>query len=112
LGLAEVLISADAEGHFDSVWAHALKYLVGTATLCPSMALLGAKRPQNVACQFIVLSLWVVLCLPSAHAILFSGASAPTLHAAQSWFLTILIAITGTNHLPTRFALKKCTNAT
>jgi hypothetical protein len=105
LALAEVVISPDTDTHSDPVWASALRYLVGTATLCPSMALLGAKRPQNAAWQFIVVSLWMVLCLPSAHTLLFTSAPAPTLHAAQSWFLVILIVMTGTNYLPTRFAL-------
>jgi hypothetical protein len=85
-------------------WRPPLQYFAGVTSLCPAMALFGAKRPQNGAWQFIVLSLWIVLCLPSLHwwAV---GDDAFGVHSAQSWFLLILLLMTGSNYCATRFAV-------
>jgi hypothetical protein len=47
--------------------AEPLRFFAATLTFCPLMALMGAKRPQDRAWHFIVLSLWVVLALPAMH---------------------------------------------
>src|SRR5262245_21972391 len=41
-----------------------LKFAAAALTLCPAVAVLGAKRPQDRAWHWIVLSLWVVVCVP------------------------------------------------
>lgn len=82
-----------------------LRYLVGITSFCPAMALFGAKRPQNRAWQFIVLTLWIVLSLPALHAWMFGSGQGFSIHAAQSWFLLILLTMTAANYPPTRFAV-------
>jgi hypothetical protein len=79
-----------------------LCFAAAMTTVCPGMAVLGAKRPQHVAWQWIVLSLWVVLVLPAAQWELFG--SEPTLHLARKCFLGALVAIGVVNYLPTRYA--------
>jgi hypothetical protein len=81
-----------------------VRYAAAVTTICPLMALLGAKRPQNSAWQFVVASLWLVLCLPAAQsAILWSG-TAFQLHGAWSWFLLALCLVGVGNYLATRHA--------
>lgn len=79
------------------------RYFAAVGTLCPAMALLGAKRPQDRGWQFIVASLWLVLSLPLVQRWVFSPHSRLELHPAWQWFLLLLIAMQVINHLPTRF---------
>ncbi len=81
----------------------ALDYMAAISTLCPAVALLGAKRPQHRAWQWIVASLWLVLALPAAES-LWLQRSTLQIHDARGWFLWLLILVGLTNHLPTRFA--------
>lgn len=81
------------------------RYLAGAAAFCPLLALLGAKRPQDRAWGWIVLSLWVVLALPALEAWLFQLGRQFELHPARAWFLLILIVTGAVNHLATRYAL-------
>ncbi|MGE0533501.1 MAG: hypothetical protein AB7O68_00905 [Pirellulales bacterium] len=83
-------------------WTTHLELVAGALTFCPTMALLGAKRPQDRAWQFVVLSLAVVLVLPAAEGALFRPATPLVLHAARRWFLLILLAVTLATGLPTR----------
>jgi hypothetical protein len=69
------------------------------------MAVLGAKRPQDRGWQFIVLSLLVVLWLPTLEALLRRPQVGLQLHGARQWFLAILIALGVFNWLPTRYWL-------
>src|SRR5688572_13251151 len=57
-GAAATLYDSHAE------WLAHVRYLAAVATLCPSVAVLGAKRPQDRGWQFIVASLWLVAALP------------------------------------------------
>jgi len=87
----------------DRVWASgstSLRYFAAITTLCPIVSLLGAKRPQHHAWQWIVLSLWVILAMPAATTLFFSHA---TFHTGilWSWFLLILVGMTVVNYLPT-----------
>ncbi len=81
----------------------ALEFAAAMTTFCPLMALLGAKRPQHRAWQWIVLSLWVVLALPSGEWLLFN--TGQEIHAARSWFLAVLVGLGALNYLPTRYCL-------
>src|SRR5690348_15719242 len=54
--IAIVLIDFDGRGG-----ASQLRLAASTTTLLPTLALLGAKRPQDRAWQLIVLSFWVLL---------------------------------------------------
>jgi len=84
------------------VWTTHVELVAAALTFCPLMALLGAKRPQDRAWQFIVLSLAIVLLLPAAEAVLFRPGAPLAMHAARRWFLVILLAVTLVTGLPTR----------
>ena len=88
------------------------RYLAAITTLCPTMALLGAKRPQDRGWQFIVASLWIVLALPAAQNLAFSPGGPFELHPAWQWFLMILIGVGLANQLPTRFGIGAMLTAT
>ena len=78
------------------------RYMAAVGTLCPIIALLGAKRPQDRAWGLIVASLWFVLLLPCLQSWLF-GSAPLQLHAAWRWMLLApLVAIGWLNYLPTR----------
>ncbi len=89
------------EGH----WATSLRFFVATLTFCPAMAVLGAKRPQDWAWQFIVFSLWLVLILPAGEALLLRRSGLIEIHDARAVFLAGLIALGTLNYLPTRHCL-------
>ena len=82
-------------------WAAPLRFAAAVSTVCPAIALLGAKRPQNHAWQAIVLSLWAILSLPSIEWLLFGGLR--EIHPTRFWFLVILIGGGASNGLGTRF---------
>jgi hypothetical protein len=83
-----------------AAWAPALRYAAAMSTFCPIVALLGAKRPQNVGWQWIVLSLWAILCQPGIEWLLFGGVA--EIHPARFWFLMVLVFVGSTNGLGTR----------
>ncbi len=82
-------------------WIVPLRFVSAMSTFCPSMALFGAKRPQDRAWQFIVLSLWAILSLPSCEWLLFGGMQ--EIHPARFWFLVVLMSVGAFNSLATRF---------
>jgi len=84
-------------------WLVPLRTIAAMTTFCPLMAVLGAKRPQDRAWQFIVLALWAVLCLPAAEWWLFGGGEPQEIHPARAWFLLVLVGVTAVNYLPTRY---------
>ncbi len=83
----------------------AWRFLAAMAALCPGIAVMGAKRPQDRAWKFIVASLWGVLALPAAKVLVLPAANTLTLHPAQSWFLLVLALLGVLNWLPTRFGV-------
>jgi hypothetical protein len=92
-----------AVGMVDSLppnWRMGLRYSAAMATFTPTMALLGAKRPQDRAWQFIVLSLWAILALPSLEWLLFGEIQ--ELHPARLAFLLILVGVGAFNGIATR----------
>jgi uncharacterized membrane protein YhaH (DUF805 family) len=101
--LATVLVVTAAELAAEfSTWEVQIRYLAAVATFCPLMAVLGAKRPQDRAWQFIVLSLWVVLAIPGLQTSFGRPQAHLDLHIAWRWFLMILIVLGLFNTLPTR----------
>ncbi len=98
----EVLVAWLAVNGSPSCEAH-LRYLAGTTTLGPFVALLGAKRPQDRAWQSIVLALLLLLALPIGKALLFDAGARPAPHTAWRLLLVTLLASQLSNHLPTRF---------
>ncbi len=102
IGLVEILI-ASAGGEPRPAWVMPLRLVAATASFCPVMALLGAKRPQDRGWQFVVVALWGILSLPSIHWLLLGGVR--EIHPAQLAFLAILIGVGVVNGLATRFWL-------
>ena len=80
-----------------------LRYLAATLAICPAVSVLGAKRPQYVVWQLIVLSLWAILVLPAMEALILSPGSELRVDGARSWFLLILLLIGAANYVATRF---------
>lgn len=92
-----------------SGWREHTRYLVAIASFGPLMALLGAKRPQDVAWQFIVFSLLVVLALPGLQSAVFYAGDTLDLHAAWRWFLLLLLMVGPADFLLTRYWAAGCT---
>ena len=46
------------------------RFAAAVLSFAPTMALLGAKRPQNGAWQFVVITLWAILALPAFEVLL------------------------------------------
>jgi hypothetical protein len=82
-----------------------LRYVATVATLCPIVAVFGAKRPQSHSWKFIVLSLWLVLVLPALEEYFLHRGRSPDLHGIRMVFLWILLVLGLGNYLATRFAL-------
>jgi hypothetical protein len=78
------------------------RLLAGVALFCPNMALLGAKRPQDRAWHFVVVSLWIVLSLPVVPAWLFYPGRQMQLSAIYGVFLWLLVLMEILNRLATR----------
>ena len=89
-----------------SMWgnlAEPVRFLAAASGFCPMMALLGAKRPQDKAWQWIVGSLWGLLALPALETLAFRPGQSLYIAPAWAWLMVILLAIEASNHLPTRY---------
>jgi hypothetical protein len=84
-----------------------VRYTVAVLLVAPTLALLGAKRPQNGAWQFIVLTLVGVLLLPVAQGLAF-GDDRPHVHLLFRWVILTHIVVGTVNYLPTRFVGPAC----
>ncbi len=78
------------------------RFLAGAATFCPTMAVLGAKRPQDRAWQWIVASLWLIVAWPALEALVYRPDRPLQLHWARQAFLVVLLGIEAINVLGTR----------
>lgn len=78
-----------------------LTYAAGVSTLCPLVALLGARRPQHSAWQFVVATLYAILLVPAVQGGRVGGEI--IIDAPWSWFLLALIAVGCINALFTRY---------
>ena len=83
----------------------ALQFGAASLSFCPTMSVLGAKRPQDKAWNFIVLSLWVVLVLPALEAVTLHLDQPFDLSTARSWFVLVLIVVCAANRVGTRGTL-------
>lgn len=86
-------------------WLEPARFIAAVCALCPAIALLGAKRPQSRAWQFIVLTLLGILAQPAIVGLALHYGEPVTLHAARRWFLAALLLIGVVNYLPTRNAI-------
>ena len=101
------LVLVEAARHLLPEWRGASLYqlVAASATLCPFMALLGAKRPQHRGWHFVVVALWAILILPALESIALNPGQEPDIHGLRSGFLLVLILVGLLNCLPTRFCI-------
>lgn len=102
LGMLALLIVIDSLSPLGKA-SETLWFIASVSTFCPVMALLGAKRPQHTAWQWIVGSLWGLLALPALESIVFRPGQALHVATAWQWLMVMLLAIEAMNHLPTRY---------
>ena len=94
-----------AGGLADPASAAAARLVVVALGVCPAMSLLGAKRPQHGAWQFIVAALAVVVALPALAATLVRPGTMPDVATPWRWFLLALVAVGWMNFAATRRGL-------
>ena len=82
-----------------------LRFAAAATTFCPLMAVLGAKRPQHLGWQWVVVTMWIVLVWPAAQAALRPAGMRIELFFAWKAFLVGLIALGLLNYIPTKFWL-------
>ena len=82
-----------------------VRLVVAALAVCPTMSLLGAKRPQHGVWQFIVGTLACVLAMPAASAVLVRPGSMPDVHLLERCFFGLLLAVGWMNFVGTRHAL-------
>lgn len=93
-----------AGGLADPAAGAAVRLVSIALAVCPTMSLLGAKRPQHGVWQFIVASLGVVLALPALSATLVRPGTPPDVHMLERGFLVILLVVGWMNFVGTRHA--------
>ncbi|MEX2138131.1 MAG: hypothetical protein WD894_02635 [Pirellulales bacterium] len=104
-GITGAELSLALSGPNAGAHAPTLRFAAAVLVFCPIMAVLGGKRPQNVAWQFIVLTLWGILALPAFEIWMRGRGETLTIDPVRSWFLMVLVVVGAVNHLPTRFGL-------
>jgi hypothetical protein len=86
-------------------WVQPARLLAISLSLCPMIAVMGAKRPQHGPWNFVVLSLFAIVALPAAEAFFLKPGQRVVVGDARSWFLWILVLLGPINYVPTRFWL-------
>jgi hypothetical protein len=98
VGCVEVLAAA---GLIDADPASPMRYAAAVTTLCPMIAVLGAKRPQDRAWKWVVVALLATLWLPAANAWIVSPGEPVHLSLAWRFFIVVLWLLGPLNYLPT-----------
>lgn len=86
-------------------WLGPVSFAACALSLCPIVAVIGAKRPQHAAWNLVVLSLWMIVALPAAEALFLRFGQSPSLGPGRIWFLRLLILLGPINFVPTRYWL-------
>jgi hypothetical protein len=108
--LASWIAVAGAETARAAPWtASHLRYAAAALSMCPMMAVLGARRPGVGAWHFVVLVLLVVLSVPLLQSLLRGRWDRP-LRCDDVWTLLFAaVLLVGTiNYVPTRLAPGHC----
>lgn len=103
--LAAEAFATATGGLVDPAARSAVRLAVAALAVCPTMALLGAKRPQHGVWQFIVATLACVLALPAVSALLVRPGSLPDVHMIVRFFLPLLVLVGWMNFAATRHGL-------
>lgn len=98
--IAGVELSHAAFGLANS-WLEPLRFCVAALSFCPFVSVLGAKRPQHLAWNFVVLSLWGIVSLSALTAVAMQRSGGFVLGDARAWLLWVLILMGLINYLPT-----------
>jgi hypothetical protein len=83
-------------------WLGPLRFCAAVLSFCPFVFVLGAKRPQHLAWNFVVLSLWGIVSLSALIALATQRSDRFVLGDARAWLLWALILMGLINYLPTR----------
>ena len=83
-------------------WLSPVRFCVAVLSFCPFVSLLGAKRPQHLAWNFVVMSLWGIVSLSALTALALQRSDRFVLGDARAWLLWVLILMGLINYLPTR----------
>ncbi len=102
-GLAGCSLLSVNLGSPESDLLDASRFAAAALTFCPIVSVLGSKRPQHKAWNFIVLSLWVVVTLPAGEMLLLQRGQGLEVNDARGWFLWILLVLLPVNYVPTRY---------
>lgn len=86
-------------------WLEPLRFTAISISLCPMIAVMGAKRPQHGVWNFVVLSLLAIVALPAAEVLFLRPGARLMVGDARSWFLWALVLLPAINFVPTRFWL-------
>lgn len=93
---------ASAAFAWDIRWIAPLQFCAAALSFCPFVAVLGAKRPQHLAWNFVVFSLWGIVSLSALTALVMQRSDHFVLGDARAWLLWVLILMGLVNYLPTR----------
>ncbi len=104
-GWSGVELAAAAGSELSPTWLAPLRFAAASLSFCPAVSLIGAKRPQHAAWNFVVLSLWGIVALPAAETFFLHPGQQFAVGDARAWFLWILILLGPINFVPTRFWL-------
>lgn len=72
---------------------------------CPIVSVMGAKRPQDLGWNFVVLALWGVIAFPAMVTYVLHPEQRLIVGPIRGGMLWILIFLTPINYIPTRFWL-------
>jgi hypothetical protein len=81
------------------------RYLITITTFLPAMGVLGAKRPQHWAWQFVVGTLWIILAWPALEAVVQNVPFELQSQKLRGGFLIVLLLVQWSNWFPTRYLL-------
>ncbi|MGI8978504.1 MAG: hypothetical protein ACR2FY_04710 [Pirellulaceae bacterium] len=101
LAIAGVELGQAAFG-WETAWLSPLRFSAAALSFCPFVAVLGAKRPQHQAWNFVVLSLWGIVSLSALTALAMQRNDRFVLGDARAWLLWVLILMGLVNFQSTR----------
>ncbi|MEX2173892.1 MAG: hypothetical protein WD872_05985 [Pirellulaceae bacterium] len=102
VGWSATELAAARAGSPAPPWVEPLRFAAVTLSFCPVIAILGAKRPQHSAWNFVVVAFWGMVSLPAAETFFLQRGQRLEIGDARGWFLWMLICLGPINFVPTR----------